>query len=61
MSLDFGLYDRATENMPWPSYSLPATLIELAGKHGISIELSFYGLGRTGPAQQASAADDRHV
>jgi hypothetical protein len=45
MSLDFGLYDRATELMPWPSYCLPAALIELAGKHGISIELSFYGSG----------------
>jgi hypothetical protein len=43
MTLDFGLYDRATENKPWPSYRIPAALIELAGKHGIEIELSFYG------------------
>jgi hypothetical protein len=43
MTLDFGLWNRATEDRPWPSYRLPATLIELAGKHGIEIELSFYG------------------
>src|SRR5437870_8988726 len=42
MALDFGLYSRATEDRPWPIYRLPATLIELAGKHGIEIELSFY-------------------
>jgi hypothetical protein len=42
MTLDFGLWNRATEDKPWPSYRLPATLIELAGKHGIEIELSFY-------------------
>src|SRR6266566_4003971 len=27
MTLDFGLYDRATEDKPWPSYRLPAALI----------------------------------
>jgi len=43
MTLDFGIYDRATKERPWPSYRLPAALIELAGKHGIEIELSFYG------------------
>jgi hypothetical protein len=43
MTLDFGLYDRATEERPWPSYHLPASLIELAGKYHIEIELSFYG------------------
>jgi hypothetical protein len=43
MTLDFGLYDRTTEQMPWPSYHVPATLVELAGKHGIDIVLSFYG------------------
>jgi hypothetical protein len=42
MTLDFGLYDHATEK-PWPSYRLPATLIQLAGKYGIGIDLSFYG------------------
>src|SRR6266516_2619449 len=43
MTLDFGLYDRATEDRPCHSYRLPVPLIELAGKHGIEIELSFYG------------------
>ncbi len=45
MTLDFGLYDLATENRPWPSYRLPVPLIELAGKYGIQVELSFYGSG----------------
>ena len=44
MTLDFAVYDRATVDRPWPSYRLPATLIELAGKQGIEIELSFYGI-----------------
>jgi hypothetical protein len=43
MVLDFGLHDQATDTRPWPSYHLPATLIELAGSFGIAIELSFYG------------------
>ena len=43
MTLDFGVYDRTTDQRPWPSYRIPASLIELAGKHGIEIELSFYG------------------
>jgi hypothetical protein len=43
MTLDFGLYDRATVETPWPSYRLPATLIQIAGKYGIGIDLSFYG------------------
>jgi len=43
MTLDFGLFDLATENRPWPTYRLPAELITLAGKHEIEIELSFYG------------------
>ena len=43
MVLDFGLYYRATPDRPWPSYRLPAALVALAGKHGIEIELSFYG------------------
>ena len=45
MTLDFGVYYRATKERPWPSYRFPAALIELAGKHGIEIELSFYGPG----------------
>jgi hypothetical protein len=45
MTLDFGVYDRATKERPWASYRLPAALIELAGKHGIEIELPFYGPG----------------
>ena len=43
MTLDFGLYHHATVERPWPSYRLPATLIQLAGKYGIEIDLSFYG------------------
>jgi hypothetical protein len=42
MVLDFGLYYQATPDRPWPSYRLPAALVELAGKYGIEIELSFY-------------------
>jgi len=49
MALDFGIYNRATEDRPWPSYRLPATLIELAGKHRIEIELSFYSPERNDP------------
>jgi hypothetical protein len=44
MTLDFGIYDLATMNQPWPSYRLPVPLVELAGKHGVEIELSFYGV-----------------
>jgi hypothetical protein len=43
MSLDFGIYDIATERNPWPSYLLPGELVRLAGRQGIEIELSFYG------------------
>jgi hypothetical protein len=43
MTLDFGLYGHATVERPWPSYRLPVTLIQLAGKYGIGIDLSFYG------------------
>jgi hypothetical protein len=50
MTLDFGLYDRATEDRPWPTYHLPVALVELAGEHGIEIELSFYGRGAKTPA-----------
>ena len=44
MILDFGVYDRATDDQPWPSYRLPMSLVELAGKHGVELELSFYGV-----------------
>jgi hypothetical protein len=57
MTLDFGIYDRATKEKPWPSYHLPAALVELAGKHGIEIELSFYGSGRTTKANKWIRAD----
>ena len=43
MTLDFGLRDRASRDVPWPSYRLPGRLVALAGKHGIELELSFYG------------------
>jgi len=41
--LDFGLYDRATDKHPWPSYALSRQLIAIAGELGFDIELSFYG------------------
>lgn len=43
MVLDFGEWYRATVDQPWPTYHFPAVLVELAGKHGIEIELSLYG------------------
>jgi hypothetical protein len=43
MVLDFALYDRTSSERPWPTYRLPAALIQQAGKHGIEIEFSFYG------------------
>ena len=43
VAIDFGLYDLATEDRPWPSYQLPAAIIHLAGELGCDIELSFYG------------------
>ena len=52
MTLDFGIFDRTTEETPWPSFHLPASLIELAGKHRIDIELSFYGPGSLKPANR---------
>ena len=33
--IDFGLYDLATEDRPWPSYRLPAAFIEAAGELGL--------------------------
>ena len=41
--IDFGLYDMATENCPWPSYRMPAGFIQLASELGCGIDLSFYG------------------
>ena len=49
VSIDFGLYDLATEDRPWPSYSVPAPLISLASEIGASIELSFYGAAASAP------------
>lgn len=43
-TIDFGLYDLATEDRPWPSYRLPVTIIQLAGEFGCNIDLSFYGV-----------------
>ena len=42
-TFDFGLYDLATEDRPWPSYRLPAAFVQLASELGCDIELSFYG------------------
>lgn len=42
-TLDFGLYDEATEKHPWPVYCLSPELVKLAGQYNLSIELSFYG------------------
>jgi hypothetical protein len=41
--IDFGLYDLATEDRPWPSYEVPHPLVSVANELGCSIELSFYG------------------
>lgn len=41
--IDLGLYNQATENHPWPSDQIPATLIQLPADLGASTELSFYG------------------
>ena len=43
VSIDFGLYDLATEDRPWPSYFVPASLVSQAAELGATIELSFYG------------------
>ena len=42
-TVDFGLNDLATEDRPWPTYRLPASLIQLIGEFGFELELSFYG------------------
>ncbi|WP_146165799.1 hypothetical protein [Stenotrophomonas panacihumi] len=43
VTIDFGLYDLANEDRPWPSYRLPAAIVKLAADLGGDIELSFYG------------------
>jgi hypothetical protein len=43
-AIDFGLYDLATEDRPWPSYCLPRSIVQLAAELGCEIELSFYGV-----------------
>lgn len=42
-TVDFGLNDLATEDRPWPTYRLPASLVQLLGEFGFELELSFYG------------------
>ena len=49
VSIDFGLYDLATEDRPWPSYSVPATVAQIAAELGATIELSFYGVSEGAP------------
>jgi hypothetical protein len=34
VSIDFGLYDLATDDRPWPSYRLPSGFVQLAGELG---------------------------
>jgi len=48
-TIDFGLYDLATEDRPWPSYRLPTAIIQLASELGCSIDLSFYGTPSDAP------------
>jgi len=54
MTLYFGLYDRATAKRPWPSDRLPRSVIQLASKHGIEIELSFYGPAKASSRSQTT-------
>ncbi|MFC5571559.1 hypothetical protein ACFPN1_15980 [Lysobacter yangpyeongensis] len=49
VSIDFGLYDLATEDQPWPSYSVPTAVAQLAAELGATIELSFYGVAEGAP------------
>ena len=42
-SIDFMVYDLATEDRPWPCYDVPHPLVLLAGELGCRIVLSFYG------------------
>ena len=43
LTIDFGLYDLATENKPWPTYHLPAKLVSLLGEFNFELCISFYG------------------
>lgn len=45
---DFGLNDLATDERPWPTYRVPASLIQLLGEFGFEVELSFYGPSSSG-------------
>ena len=49
VSIDFGLYDLATEDHPWPSYSIPPTVAQVAAELGATIKLSFYGVAEGAP------------
>ena len=49
VSIDFGLHDLATNDRPWPSYSVPAGIAQLATALGATIELSFYGVAEGAP------------
>lgn len=42
-TIDFGIYDRTTEDRPWPTYRLPGPLVQLSGEFSFEMELSFYG------------------
>jgi hypothetical protein len=48
-TVDFGLYDLATDDQPWPSYRVPLTFVQLASEIGCNIELSFYGAPSQAP------------
>jgi hypothetical protein len=48
-TIDFGLYDLATEDRPWPSYRLSTAIIQLAAELGCNIDLSFYGVPADAP------------
>jgi hypothetical protein len=49
VSIDFGLYDLATEDRPWPTYSVPRPIVRLAALLGATVELSFYGVADGAP------------
>jgi hypothetical protein len=49
VSIDFGLFDLATEDRPWPSYSIPVAVARLAAELGATIDLSFYGATEGAP------------
>lgn len=49
VAIDFGLYDLASDERPWPSYRLPSSFVQLASSLGCEIELSFYGVQPDAP------------